>query len=204
MLSRIVCLVVALLLSCAVNESRSAEAGQPCAGSSLEMHENREDCRTYLVCAFGQYRLNYCPSGFFNPVKKDCDLDYKCVLDNLPEEDVTATTAEMGEVSSTASTAEVGDSSSSPSDDATTTEETPDETEEETPEQTEETEEPTTATTEEEETAITTTEASTTDSTTTTAVVVVTTPGSATGLAECPLIDTEQPTYLTDKQNCER
>lgn len=198
--------IVLLVLVCAVHVSLGFEVivGESCSGTAPGMKfVNIENCRSYITCSSGRFRLFYCPSGFFNPAKNDCDLDYKCVLDNLPKDDMTTSAEGEGTPSTILytlipSTIANFDSttndwlSSTPIDDVMTNPTT---------EAVEE------ATTEEkeEETTSTTTSATTTTTTlrTSTELASPSTP-SVGDRNECPLVDSDEPTYLTDKHSCEK
>lgn len=81
-------LFIVLLTSYCVNVVRADEnlVGLSCTGFVHgTKYVNAVNCRTYVICNAGLFELEYCPSGFYNPQKNDCDLDYKCILDNLPE-----------------------------------------------------------------------------------------------------------------------
>lgn len=170
----IILVLIAVLFTSAVLQVDSVEVvvGQSCAGVQTgAKFTNAENCRTYIVCYRGLFELEFCPSGFFNPAKNDCDLDYKCKLDNLPEEttgvDWTSTSPEDLMISSTPPMVT--------------------------------TSEPTTTTT-------TTVMPTTTPSTTTTTgeIPQVPTTESSVDSYSCPAVDTEAPTYLNDRKDCER
>ena len=209
-------LVLFLLgLALAVTSASEIVVGKSCSGLGVgSKFTNAENCRTYFVCnASYQFELEFCPSGFYNPLKDACDLDYKCILDNVPGGETTTTkrvvSTQFEEATDTPTTTPLGSSSTSPS----TTEEvvsttpgvfttTPEEATTEVP----------TTETEEDLPPSSTVSTTTLVTTTTTSTVVTSTtavpPGGSTPEVpldpySCPLVDTDTPTYLNDKQNCD-
>lgn len=174
-------LLLSLVMVTCVN---GVVVGQSCSGIRPgTKFTNPENCRTFIACNSGVYELEYCPSGFYNPQKNDCDLDFKCNQDNFPDvtsrpavptsgtwstlmDEWISTTIDFSNESPTTTVKDVSTEASS-----TTT-----------------------------ESAETTTESLTTTSSlpiTTTTEVTIDPNG-------CPLVDTDEPTYLNDKQNCEK
>lgn len=167
-----------------VAQANDTLVGQSCGGIVQgSKYANAENCRTYIVCNAGVFELEYCPSGFYNPLKIACDLDYKCILDNLPE--VTPPTDVM-----TTLVNEWISSTSTASEESTTTQAAS---------TTQSTTTQSSTITEPKVTSTTTPE----DMDTTTAAVSTTTteiiPIDRNG---CPRVDTEDPTYLDDKHSC--
>lgn len=159
--------------------------GQSCSGVRPgTKFTNPENCRTYFGCNSGVYELEYCPSGFYNPQKNDCDLDFKCNQDNFPDvtsrpavptsvtwstlmEEWISTTIDFEAFSTVSPTTRVGEVSTVASSTISESVET------------------------------TTVSLTTTSSPMTTTEVAIDPNG-------CPLVDTDEPTYLNDKQNCEK
>lgn len=183
--------ILIIFVGCLVNFSCGHDlvVGQSCSvlrpGSK---YANPENCRTYMICNGGVIELEFCPSGFYNPQKDKCDLNHKCILDNVP--DVTGRFDETSTLPIMWTSLRDESISSTTSMDLTNTESTSTMFEE-----TDWTTELTTETTQRDSTPVAL-ETST-----------IPFPDTTVGVIDqytCPSIDTDQPTYLTDKQDCEK
>lgn len=186
--------IVLLVLACAVHVSLGFEinVGEPCS-SPGSTFVNTENCRSYILCSSGRFQLVYCPSGFYNPAKYDCDLDYKCVLDNVPEE--VTTQSGVGTPSTILSTL----ISYTTTTDSITTDWSPSTTTDDVT-----TNPTTTEATEETKTITTTTKAITSTTERTSSEPSFPSTPSVGERNECPLVDSDEPTYLDDKLSCEK
>lgn len=93
----VLCLVVSSILL-VQGQSMNIIIGESCSGFRPgTKFTNPDNCRAYIICQSDVFQLWYCPSGFYNPLKDDCDLDYKCILDNVPgvSNAITETTTPM-------------------------------------------------------------------------------------------------------------